>query len=156
MASDIRELIYGLRNELILFHLLSDEEVDSIIPYLEVIDYPKGTVIFREDDQEDFIGFVTAGLLQLKKETEFEGRQIVIALVGKGSFVGEIALVDDKHTRSATAVALENSEMIIMRRSALDTIIIEKPLIAVKLLRGLNQIMAIRLRKAMDRLASIF
>ncbi|RJQ44368.1 MAG: cyclic nucleotide-binding domain-containing protein [Nitrospiraceae bacterium] len=156
MAADIKGLIYGLRDELILFQLLSDDEVDRVIPYLEVIDYPKGTTIFNEGDEEDFVGFVTAGVLELKKDTEFEGRQIVIALVRKGSFVGEIALVDEKHTRSATAVALENSEMIIMRRKALDAIVDKYPIIAVKILKGLNQVMAVRMRKAMERLASIF
>lgn len=156
MAADIKDLIYESKDKLILVHLLDEDEMDKVIPFLEVVDYPKGTVVFNEGDPGDFIGFITSGLLEVKKQTEFKNRQIVIAIVGKGSFVGEIALIDHKQPRSATVVALENSELIIMRHHALDAIIERYPGIAVKIMKGLNQIMAIRMQKAMERLASIF
>jgi CRP-like cAMP-binding protein len=156
MAADIKDLIYESKQELILFHLLDDSEVDKVVPYLEVVDYPKGTTVFNEGDPGDFMGFITSGLLEVKKQTEFKGRQIVIAILGKGSFVGEIALIDHRQTRSATVVALENSELMVLRRGALDSIIEQYPAIAVKILKGLNQIIAIRMRKVMERLAAIF
>jgi len=156
MASDIKELIYESKEKLILFHLLNEDEMNKVIPFLEVVDYPKGTILYNEGDPGDFIGFVTSGHLEIKKQTEFKDRQIVIAIVGKGSFVGEIALIDHRHPRSATVVALENSELIILRRDPLEVIIEAYPVIAVKIMKGLNQIMAIRMQKAMERLASIF
>lgn len=156
MASDIKELIYASKEKLILFQLLSDAEVDKVIPFIEVVDYPKGTTVFSEGDPGDFIGFITSGLLEIKKQTEFKDRQIVIAIVGKGSFVGEVAFIDNRQRRSASVVALENSELMILRRDALEVIIEAYPVIAVKIMKGLNQIMAIRMQKAMERLASIF
>jgi len=152
----IKEIIYESKEELILFHLLDDDEVDKIIPYLEAAGYPKGKTLFNEGDPGDFIGFVTEGSLEVKKQTEFKGRQIVIGIVGKGSFVGEMALVHQGETRSASVVALEDSELIVLRRDALEAIIEKYPSIAVKILKGLNQVMSIRMKKAIERLAAIF
>ena len=152
----IKEIIYGSREELILFDLLDEDEMEKIIPYLESIGYAKGMTVFKEGARGDFIGFITEGSLEIKKQTEFKGRQIVIGIIGKGSFVGEMALVNPDETRSATAVALEDTELIVLRRDALEAIIEKYPSIAVKILKGLNQVMAIRMKKAIERLAAIF
>jgi CRP-like cAMP-binding protein len=40
-----------------------------------------------------------------------------------GFFVGDIALIEPSHRRSVTAVAIEDSELIILRRAALYDII---------------------------------
>ncbi|MBI4848859.1 MAG: cyclic nucleotide-binding domain-containing protein [Nitrospirae bacterium] len=156
MGTGLRELIYASRNELILFHLLKEDEMEKVVPFLEAVDYPKGAILFNEGDPGGFVGFISYGLLEVKKQTEFKDRQIVVAILGKGSFVGELSLIDPNQPRSTTVVALENSELIILQYQALETIINEYPHIAIKILKGLNQIISIRLRKAVERLSSVF
>ncbi|RJQ13334.1 MAG: cyclic nucleotide-binding domain-containing protein [Nitrospiraceae bacterium] len=156
MAADIKELVCKSRGELILFHLLDEDEVGKIIPYMEAVDYPKGATVFREGDPADFVGFISYGHLEVKKQTEFKDKQIVVAILGKGSFVGELSLADRRQPRSTTVEALENSELIILRHEALETIIDKYPHIAIKILKGLNQVLVIRLRKAVERLAAVF
>jgi len=156
MAAGLKELIYACRDELILFHLLNEDEIEKVIRFLEAVDYPKGATLFNEGDPGGFMGFISYGLLEVKKQTEFKDRQIVVAILGKGSFVGELSLIDPTQQRSTTVVALENSELIILRHQALETIIKDHPYIAIKILKGLNQIISIRLRKAVERLALVF
>jgi len=155
MKNDLKKIIFELKDEVKIFHLLNDEELEQILHYFEMVNYPAGTTVFSEGDPGDFIGFIVSGRLEVKKQTEFKGRQIVLALLSKGSFVGELSLVDE-HPRSATVIAPEDSELIILRREALDSLLQSHPYTGIKILKGLNKILAIRLRKAVDRLSVIF
>jgi CRP/FNR family cyclic AMP-dependent transcriptional regulator len=91
----------------------------------------------------------------VKKQTEFKGKQVIIALLGKGSIVGEMSLID-QHPRSATVVAREDSQMVILRREAVESISKKYPHIGIKILKGLNRVLSIRLRQTVDRLIGIF
>jgi len=155
MKDNLRDLIYKLKDELKIFHLLNNEELDQIIPYFETLSCPAGTTVFNEGDPGGFIGFITSGKLEVKKQTEFKVGQIILALLSKGSLVGELSMADEQR-RSATVAALEDSELVILRSGALDSIMQTYPYTGIKILKGLNRILSSRLRKAVERLAIIF
>lgn len=155
MENNQRDLIYEIKDDLKIFNLLSKDELDKIIPYFEMLDCPAGTILFNEGDPGDFVGFITSGKLEVKKQTEFKGKQIILALLSKGSLVGELS-VFDQQPRSATVTAIEDSKLFILRRKAMDSIMQLHPYIGIKILKGLNRILSTRLRKAVDRLAVIF
>lgn len=155
MANDLKQTLIELKDDLKIFNLLSDEELEQIIPLFEKITLKTGETLFSEGDPGDFVGFIASGKLEVKKQTEFKGKQIVLALLSKGSLVGELALADEQ-PRSATVVAHEDSELAVLKRKVLDSLMLEHPHIGVKLLKGLNRILSIRLRKSVDRLATIF
>jgi CRP/FNR family cyclic AMP-dependent transcriptional regulator len=73
----------------------------------------------------------------------------------KGAVVGELTFVDDQ-PRSATVQALEDSELLVLSRADMDELAREYPQAAMALLRGINRILSLRLRKAVDKLAGIF
>lgn len=156
MDDTIRAFIFGLKDKLLLFHLLSDEEVELIAGYFEIALFPEGAVLFREGEPGDYIGFIVSGAVEVKKQTEFKGKEIVLATLKKGSFVGEMSLMGHGEPRSATVVVLEDTELVILKRDALDTLIEQHPRIGIKILKGLNQILTIRLRKTVERLTSLF
>jgi CRP-like cAMP-binding protein len=62
----------------------------------------------------------------------------------------------DQYPRSATVVSREDSKMVILRREALESISQKFPHIGVKILKGLNRVLSIRLRQTVDRLIGIF
>jgi CRP-like cAMP-binding protein len=154
--NSIKDLIFEMKEKLLLFHFLTNEEVELIIPYLDIVAFPKGASIFKEGEKGDFIGFISQGKLEVKKSTEFEGKQVVIATLGRGSLVGELAFVDIDEPRTASVVALENSEIVIMKRDALETLTEKWPHIGIKILKGIIRILAVRLRKSVERLTLIF
>lgn len=156
MEDTLKKFIFSMKEQLILFHLLNEEEVERIIPYFEVVLYPAGTTLFNEGEPGDFIGFILSGLLEVKKQTEFEGRQIILGTLKKGSFVGELSLINPGETRFASVVALEDTELVVLERDALESLIQKYPDIGIKILKGLLQILTIRLRKSVERLTSIF
>jgi CRP/FNR family cyclic AMP-dependent transcriptional regulator len=155
MGNDLKKLVFDIKEELIIFHLLDAGEMEQILPCFELLDCPAGTTIFKEGDEGDYACFIAAGKFEVKKQTEFKGKQVIIALLGKGSIVGEMSLID-QHPRSATVVSREDSKMVILRREALDSISLKSPHIGIKILKGLNRVLSIRLRQTVERLIGIF
>ncbi len=155
MIGNLKEVAAGMKNELNIFHPLSGEELDTIVPYLEINRYPKGTTFFSEGDSGDFFGIVTSGRLEAKKNTAFKRSPLVLAVLDKGSFVGELSMLDEK-PRSATVVALEDSEVLILKRKALDEIAEKYPRTGNKIMKQISRVLSIRLRTSVDRLGTIF
>jgi CRP/FNR family cyclic AMP-dependent transcriptional regulator len=150
----IKEHINTLRDE-IIFYLFDDEDIDKIAPFFELRDHPAGSIIFKEGDPGDFIGFVISGKLEVKKQTEFKGNQLIIALLTKGAMVGELSMFD-KRQRSATVEAVEDTSLIIFRSESMDSLMQRHPYTGIKILKGLIKILSLRLRKATERLTNIF
>lgn len=143
-----------LREDMI-FSFLDDGEIEKIAPFFELVNYPANTTVFKEGDPSDFMGFVISGKLEVKKQTEFKGNQLIIALLSKGALVGELSMFD-KHDRSATVEAVNTTTLIILKHQALDSLMQLYPNIGIKILKGLIRVLSLRLRKATERLTTIF
>ena len=151
----IRHAILEIIDDVDIFHFLSKEEVEYLIPYLQLKKYAAGEVLFREGEPGNFICFICSGKMEIKKETDFAGKQVILALLAKGSFVGELSIIDGK-PRSATVVALEDSETLILHTDEFERLIEQHPVVSLKILRGIARILSLRLRKAGARLAAVF
>jgi CRP/FNR family transcriptional regulator, cyclic AMP receptor protein len=150
----IKEHINTLRDE-IIFYMFDDEDIDKIAPFFELRDYPAGSIIFKEGDPGNFIAFVLSGKLEVKKQTEFKGNQLIIALLTKGAMVGELSMFD-KRQRSATVGAVEDTSLIVFRSESMEALMQQHPYTGIKILKGLIRILSLRLRKATERLTDIF
>ena len=150
----VKEHINTLRDE-IIFYMFDDEDIDKIAPFFELRDHPAGSIIFKEGDPGNFIGFVISGKLEVKKQTEFKGNQLIIALLTKGAMVGELSMFD-KRQRSATVEAVEDTSLIVFRSESMESLMQQHPYTGIKILKGLIKILSLRLRKATERLTNIF
>ncbi len=143
------------RDDLGPFRDLDSREVEMIAPYLERVLIPAGLVLFSEGDPGDFLAIVVAGRLQATKKTEFPGRGVVVAHLTRGTFAGELAMVDER-PRPITVKALEDSEILILRRTAFDALIKANPELGLKLMRRITQVLSIRVRAFGNRLTHLF
>jgi len=150
----VKEHINTLRDE-IIFYMFDDEDIDKIAPFFERCDYPAGSVLYKEGEPGNFIGLVLSGKLEVKKQTEFKGNQIIIALLTKGAMVGELSMFD-KRRRSATVEAVEDTSLIIFKSASMESLMQQHPYTGIKILKGLIRILSLRLRKATERLTDIF
>jgi CRP/FNR family cyclic AMP-dependent transcriptional regulator len=98
--------------------------------------YSEGEVIFREGDVGDVMYAVKKGRISLRLgETEVES-------VGPNGLFGEMALIDDS-PRSATAVAVESSELVPVDRSRFEHLVERWPGFALSVM----ELMAERIRR---------
>jgi CRP-like cAMP-binding protein len=73
----------------------------------------------------------------------------------KGAILGELALFDSQ-PRSATVEATRKTELLVLRKGALDTFIEDYPALGIKILKGISRVLSLRLRQLEERLVDIF
>ena len=77
-----------------------------------------GKCIFREGDEGIEAYLIQSGQMEISRMSG--QRDVPIAKVGKGSFIGEMALIDSK-PRMATAKALKDTVLMVIPKSALNS-----------------------------------
>lgn len=102
--------------------------------------------LFEEHDDGDALYFVVGGRLELSMMAE-DGRKLGLDVVSRGSFFGEIALLDPG-PRTATATALEECDLLMLRRADLLQVLDRSPHLMVEVLR----LIGIRMRDITDQM----
>jgi CRP-like cAMP-binding protein len=137
-----------------VFSFLTRDEVQTLCPYLSLKDYPAKSVLMRENEIGDFMGFILEGKLAVKKESGFPGKHIMIAVLEAGTMVGESSVVEEA-PRSSRVEAVEDSRLLILSRKSMEELIEEQPSLAIKMLKRILHIVSLRSRKCGDRLAQL-
>jgi CRP-like cAMP-binding protein len=132
-----------------LFSHLSDAELVRLAEVARERSYPKNSVILFEDDPGDALYMVVSGQTKVVLIGE-DGREVILSVLQEGDFFGEMALVDDE-PRSAHVIAMQDSNLMVLRREDFQRTLQDTPTIAFGLLRELSR----RLRKADDKIGGL-
>lgn len=133
---------------------LSKEEIEKFFSFLEERRYSSGTVLWKQGDPTGYMGLLVEGRLIVKREGRFQGKNIILASLEKGSLFGEMSIVaSSKH--SITLSALENSETYILSYDNAQRLFRDEPALAIKLLKRIIVVTALRLQYTGARLAEI-
>jgi CRP-like cAMP-binding protein len=139
-----------------IFSSLSDAQIAKLARLTTLRLCRKDEVIFYEDEEGDFFFVILDGRVKVTllgipdRFTRGYGREVVLSILGPGDFFGEMALVDNE-PRSATAVAIEESELLCLHRSDFQSALTDYRGVTQALLRSLTA----RLRKANHQLATL-
>ena len=133
-----------------LFEGFSRPECAQLCDYMECFGAPSRSLVLREADRGDFLIVILTGRINVVK-SDAVGRSKVIAQVGPGDFLGEMALFDDQ-PRFATCITTEPTDFAVLTRTGLNDILIDHPRLGNKLLLTLLQLMTERLRDAVVRM----
>ncbi|MDP9268551.1 MAG: DUF1003 domain-containing protein [Acidobacteriota bacterium] len=115
-----------------LFSLMDDEERSALAERMESRSISKGETIFTRGDVGDSLMLVSQGRIQVHIETT-EGTKVILGEVKAGEMLGEISLFDPG-ARSATAVAVEDTEMLVLEHDHFWEVLQRKPHIALDIL----------------------
>jgi CRP-like cAMP-binding protein len=151
MNNVLKDLYTCMKEEKSAFNFLSDEELGNLSAYFKSKNIPAGEILWKKEDPYDYIAFIVSGRIQIKKETEFEGKELVVGIYSKGA----LCILDDS-LRTVTAQALDDATIAMITQKNLDRLIDSNPTLGAKLLKGMLLTVAIRLRKSFDRLAVFF
>jgi CRP/FNR family cyclic AMP-dependent transcriptional regulator len=132
-----------------LFQGLSEEAVDPVASRLEIINIPRGRVVFNEGEAGDSLYIVLSGKIKLGRRAA-DGRQNLVSIMGPSDMLGELSLFDPG-PRTATATAVTDSRLARLKKSSLRPWLSNRPEIAEQLLR----VLARRLRRTNDALADL-
>lgn len=144
-----------LKDDYRFFRYLNKEETAVVTEYLQCKFATAGEVLWNEGDASDMAAFVVDGKVEIKKQTEFAGKHVIVGIYGQGSIVGELCLLSGD-PRAVTATALIDTSLLMLSRDQFEKLLEDHPDLGVKLLKGMFLALSTRLRKSFERLASVF
>lgn len=132
-----------------LFSQLSPADLQRVIEVAREKSYPRNSVILFEDDPGDALYVVARGQVKVVLIGD-DGREVILSVLGEGEFFGEMSLLDDE-PRSAHVIAMEDSDLLVLRREDFEGILATNPQIALALLREMTR----RLRRADEKVGAL-
>jgi CRP-like cAMP-binding protein len=112
---------------------LSPAELERLAKTTTMITCPRGRVIYRAGDAGDTLFLLKAGRIQIVRETA-DGKRLVIAVLGPGTFFGEMVLLGERLPRDSTAEALEDALICVMSRRDVEQLILADPKVGLRFL----------------------
>jgi uncharacterized membrane protein len=123
--------------EVPIFGLLDDEEREALAQMMDCRDFREGEIIFHYGDSGGEIFILRNGNVELFIES-LEGQKIVISENEKGDVIGELSFLDGG-ARTATALAREDTQTLVMHRDRLLEFIDKHPHAAMDLLTAVGR-----------------
>ena len=131
-----------------LFHDVSARALDRLLAISRRESVPEGTVLFRQGAHGDEMVLLLNGSLRVSVAAN--GHELCLAIAQPGEVLGEMALIDGA-PRSATVVAEEPCDLLVLDRSAFLSLVREEPDIALSVMQCLTS----RLREVTEQVTDI-
>lgn len=97
-------------------------------------EYQAGDVLFNEGESGEVMFVIQSGAVRITKE--IAGEQKVLAVLGPGEFVGEMAILNSK-PRAATATVIEPTRCLVIEARMLESMVSRNSEIAIRLIKKL-------------------
>lgn len=102
-----RPIAWYLRQLSRVMRVLTDEELDRLIPHLSERRFEARQLLFQAGDPAERVYLVLKGRVKIYQVAE-NGKEIILDIVGRGDIVGDMAIVEDGE-RTACAQALDDT-----------------------------------------------
>jgi CRP-like cAMP-binding protein len=132
-----------------LFRQVPERDLLALAGLVRERRQPKGSMILTQGDEGEALFLIRSGQVKVSVVAE-DGREVILSVLGAGSFFGEMALLDDE-PRSAHVFAMEESVLLSLRREDFRARLAQSPELGIALLRELSR----RLRRADDTITSL-
>jgi len=134
---------------MIEFKDFSEKELEKIAQMSAVKAYKADEFIFKEGDENSSFYIMIRGCLRIIKYNE-RNEEIVLADICSGEFLGETAIVNERHR--INAVASEFVELLVLEQNNLELLIKEDPKLGNKCLLVFLE----KLSKKLDKTNRLF
>ena len=142
VATESDQLVQFLKN-VKLFADLSTESLVRLGTCLKVAEFPPNEVIVREGAPGASMYIIKSGLVEVRKKDPVTGIDFLVAQLGDGTPIGEMALLTGK-PRTATVSTVQPTAVYTLTRADFRNLLTQHPEISL----GLARILAERLEDA--------
>ena len=97
-----------------LFESLDKEELSALSELTFVRTFEKDSVIIWAEDEGDALFIIADGQVKVSIVSE-DGREVILSLLSKNAVFGELSLLDGR-PRSANVIAIEETQLVMLRR----------------------------------------
>jgi CRP/FNR family cyclic AMP-dependent transcriptional regulator len=109
-----------------LFGGADDDAIATLVRVLRVRRFRRGETIFHQGDPGDALFVVDQGSVKVVLPSDEGAEPAIVAILGPGEFFGELAILDGA-PHSATIVAVEPTETLVLHRDAFLSLIDSDP-----------------------------
>jgi len=139
------EQICRLMEQTDMFRDLDLQDIEQIALYITVYEVKKGVKVMDEGDRENYMFILASGRLQIIKRDEHQHEK-KLAIVRAGKSIGEMSVIDGMH-HSASVVALEDSELLLLTKGNFDMLLRKNPVAGLLIMDKIANLMSLRLRQ---------
>ncbi|MHB8905907.1 MAG: Crp/Fnr family transcriptional regulator [Melioribacteraceae bacterium] len=144
-----------------IFSELPDEALEKIEKTGSRKSFQKNDVILMEEESGTALFVIITGKVKVARSSN-DGREVILTILTDSDFFGEMAILDGL-TRSASVVAIEETELFMLQRNDFMSLLHEHPEISIVLLQELTsrlraadmKIKALSLKDAEGKVASV-
>lgn len=104
---------------------VSESDMDAMLKDATIKGYAAGQTLFKEGDEADGLHLIRRGSLTVSRT--LGGKEVILAYIAAGNYVGEMALLSSNDHRSATVRAAVNSETILLSAKAFNEVVSRNP-----------------------------
>lgn len=117
-----------------LFKSLSDDMLNALAQNTTTRKLAPGDVLMRKGELADSLFIINEGWVKIVTEDK-KGDELIINKCGPGEIIGEMALLDSG-PRSATVIAIENSEALELKQEAFQDLLDKNPNVSLSIIRS--------------------
>lgn len=114
--------------------IADDESLSDLVEHCQLVVLDAGETLFEQDDSAEHLYLVLEGQVALIRR--YDDGDVVLANVGPQEVIGELSMIV-KEPRTASAIALEKSRMIMLHRDQLFHYFARYPGVAMELMMHL-------------------
>ena len=100
-----------------LFSQADGATIDALAAALRIRRFRKGETVFHQGDPGDALFIMASGSVKVVLPSDEGAEPAIVAILGAGEFFGELAILDGA-PHSATIVAIEPTETLVLHRDA--------------------------------------
>lgn len=132
-----------------LFAELDPEQQATIAALVSVRSFRRSAIIVSEGDESHAFFMIKSGRVKVYS-TDDQGKEVILNELGAKDYFGELSLLDEQ-VRSASVMATELTECLVIRKNDFLILLAEQPQIALKLLQYFTS----RIRALSDNVKSL-
>ena len=133
----------------VLLEDLDNNELAKVSKMVQKLSFKKGEYLFREKEETKGLYLIHSGKVEIAKVTT-DGWKQPLAVFTKGHFFGELSILE-RRRHEAYAIALENTEILLISRGIFEKMEKDESLIAFRIMKKIALVMSKNLRRMNDK-----
>lgn len=125
LQAELRDDILREMKRVELFKPIGDNDINLLAERSSILRYTRGEAIVRQGDTGDSLHIIRTGSVEVTV-TSTKNEPVVVATLGTGQFFGEMSLLTGE-PRSATVSALEETQVVVVRKEGLKLVLDRNP-----------------------------
>jgi len=138
-----------------IFYDLNPAEMEEVARICDLKEYQPGEVIMREGEPGGTLYVIKNGDVRITRKVHGHGEEdMVLTILRQNDFFGELSLMDGR-ARSATATAMNTTELVILTKEAFDALAVRNPACGYKFMRRIALVIGSLLRDMNEKFSGM-